>query len=315
MYLPFGGTRWESGTTPTDFRFTGQRKEAGFGLYDYNVRYYAPTIGRFVSADAVVPGAGNSQALNRYAYTFNNPLKYVDPSGHCPKPPGGGNIICVAGFIPTNTTVGIPGVVYFQGDNRDFSNNSKPGASRFWLWIDANTGNILDKKVHPTQRVTGPNGDPVGEPFPPRDTPDSNPLTELFYGSNQFTVTRAEDGTITLKYAVVCSDPICNRLLAPNGSITFKPNEFGTFDTFSYADAFPNLEAYHWQDGNLNNSYLFRIQNFSAAERQAGHSEMGTSLGMSWSMIYSVIFDSSDSRTLTYYIMADQQIIQLSEPH
>jgi RHS repeat-associated protein len=50
MYLPFGGTRWESGSTPTDFQFTGQRKEAGFGLYDYNARYYDPTIGRFVSA-------------------------------------------------------------------------------------------------------------------------------------------------------------------------------------------------------------------------------------------------------------------------
>jgi hypothetical protein len=30
----------------------------------------------------VVPSAGKPQALNRYAYTFNNPLKYTDPSGH-----------------------------------------------------------------------------------------------------------------------------------------------------------------------------------------------------------------------------------------
>jgi hypothetical protein len=37
-----------------------------------------------VSADTIVPGAGNPQALNRYGYVFNNPLKYVDPSGHCP---------------------------------------------------------------------------------------------------------------------------------------------------------------------------------------------------------------------------------------
>jgi RHS repeat-associated protein len=72
----------ESGTTPTDFQFTGQRKEASFGLYDYHARYYDPLIGRFVSADSIVPGAGNPQALNRYSYVFNNPLKYVDPSGH-----------------------------------------------------------------------------------------------------------------------------------------------------------------------------------------------------------------------------------------
>jgi RHS repeat-associated protein len=85
--LPFGGTRWESGATPTDFQFTGQRKESGFGLYDFNARYYDPTIGRFVSADTMVPGAGNPQALNRYSYVFNNPLRYVDPSGHDPLDP------------------------------------------------------------------------------------------------------------------------------------------------------------------------------------------------------------------------------------
>jgi hypothetical protein len=32
----------------------------------------------------MVPGAGKPQALNRYGYVFNNPLKYTDPSGHDP---------------------------------------------------------------------------------------------------------------------------------------------------------------------------------------------------------------------------------------
>jgi hypothetical protein len=45
---------------------------------------YSPLIGRFLSADSIVPGAGNPQALNRYAYTLGNPLKYTDPSGHDP---------------------------------------------------------------------------------------------------------------------------------------------------------------------------------------------------------------------------------------
>jgi hypothetical protein len=40
-YLPYGSIRWESGATPTDFQFTGQRKEAGFGLYDYHARRVA----------------------------------------------------------------------------------------------------------------------------------------------------------------------------------------------------------------------------------------------------------------------------------
>ena len=41
-----------------------------------------PSLGRFIQADSIVPGAGNPQAYDRYAYTLNNPLKYVDPSGH-----------------------------------------------------------------------------------------------------------------------------------------------------------------------------------------------------------------------------------------
>ena len=81
-YLPFGETRWAWGTTPTDRRYTGQRELAGVGLYDYNARMYWPAVGRFVSADTVVPGPGNPQAFNRYAYALGNPIRFSDPSGH-----------------------------------------------------------------------------------------------------------------------------------------------------------------------------------------------------------------------------------------
>jgi RHS repeat-associated protein len=82
-YLPYGEERWITGTLVTDFTFTGQRAERGFGLLDYNARYYDPGLGRFISADTVVPEAGNPQSLNRYAYVYNNPMRYVDPSGYC----------------------------------------------------------------------------------------------------------------------------------------------------------------------------------------------------------------------------------------
>ena len=82
-YHPWGGTRYTDGTTPTSYRFTGQREDATIGLYFYNARYYDPALGRFISADTLVPQAGNPQDLNRYAYVRNNPLRYTDPSGHC----------------------------------------------------------------------------------------------------------------------------------------------------------------------------------------------------------------------------------------
>ena len=86
-YKPWGENRYTSGTTPTTNRFTGQRQEAsvggGSGLYFYNARWYDPAIGRFLSADTVVAEPGNPQALNRYSYVYNSPIKYTDPSGHC----------------------------------------------------------------------------------------------------------------------------------------------------------------------------------------------------------------------------------------
>ncbi|MFZ2360343.1 MAG: RHS repeat-associated core domain-containing protein [Anaerolineae bacterium] len=81
-YFAYGGTRYDAGGQLTIYRYTGQRVEAGTGLYDYGARWYDPTIGRFLSADSIVPNPGDSQALNRYAYVNGNPLKYTDPSGH-----------------------------------------------------------------------------------------------------------------------------------------------------------------------------------------------------------------------------------------
>ncbi len=81
-YYPYGVARYTAGTTPTTFNFTGQRKDSGSGLLFYNARWYDPVVGRFLQSDTLVPGAANPQALNRYSYTLNNPLRYTDPTGH-----------------------------------------------------------------------------------------------------------------------------------------------------------------------------------------------------------------------------------------
>jgi hypothetical protein len=49
---------------------------------DYNARFYLPTVGRFVSGDVIVPIPFNPQSSSRYTYVLNNPMKYIDPSGH-----------------------------------------------------------------------------------------------------------------------------------------------------------------------------------------------------------------------------------------
>ncbi|MCP4529089.1 MAG: RHS repeat-associated core domain-containing protein [Aestuariibacter sp.] len=91
LYYPYGEERWSAsgGTLTTDYGFTGQRRERGIGLYDYNARFYDPALGRFVSADTIVPSPGNPQSLNRYSYARNSPLNRIDPSGHQDEPPSG----------------------------------------------------------------------------------------------------------------------------------------------------------------------------------------------------------------------------------
>jgi RHS repeat-associated protein len=81
-YYPYGDTRLTTGTIFTDKLFTGQREMAGLGIYHYGARFYSPKLGRFLSADTIVPSYTNPQNLNRFSYVTNNPLRYTDPTGH-----------------------------------------------------------------------------------------------------------------------------------------------------------------------------------------------------------------------------------------
>ncbi len=81
-----GEARFSAGTTPTTWRFTGQREDATIGLYYFNARYLDPQLGRFTQPDTIVPEPGNPQALNRYSYVNNRPTVLIDPTGHVAHP-------------------------------------------------------------------------------------------------------------------------------------------------------------------------------------------------------------------------------------
>ncbi|MBP7045011.1 MAG: hypothetical protein KBE23_19825 [Chloroflexi bacterium] len=92
-YLPFGGYRSGGPSTITDRGFTGHKENmTDLGLIYMNARFYAPGLGRFLSADSIVPNPINPQSLNRYSYVRNSPLNLIDPTGHrecgydCSKP-------------------------------------------------------------------------------------------------------------------------------------------------------------------------------------------------------------------------------------
>jgi RHS repeat-associated protein len=72
-------------------RCTGKERDAESGLDYFGARYYASSMGRWMSPDwsakaSAVPYAklDNPQSLNLYQYMRNNPLSGVDPDGHSP---------------------------------------------------------------------------------------------------------------------------------------------------------------------------------------------------------------------------------------
>ena len=81
-YSPFGEVSRNPGNYSTDKRFTGKIYDDSSALYYYGARYYDPEIGRFITADAVIAYPNDPQCFNRYSYARNNPIVYIDPSGH-----------------------------------------------------------------------------------------------------------------------------------------------------------------------------------------------------------------------------------------
>jgi RHS repeat-associated protein len=80
-YAPYGTVTRNEGADVAAYKFTGKELDST-GLYFYSARYYDPEIGRFVTPDTIVQSPYDPQSLNRYSYCRNNPIKYVDPSGH-----------------------------------------------------------------------------------------------------------------------------------------------------------------------------------------------------------------------------------------
>ncbi len=143
-YTAFGEVRAASGTTSTDYRYTGQRSDAEIGLYYYVARFYDPALGRFIQADTVVPGVGNPVAWDRYAYSGNNPINYNDPTGHAFKLdddsssrecPVNTCYITLIGSTPGLPYMPVSPVTYGQSVN----NSSSGGGS-----IDAGTNTLPD---------------------------------------------------------------------------------------------------------------------------------------------------------------------------
>src|SRR5581483_7981805 len=65
----------------TRLSYTSRETSVG-SLYQYRSRYYDAGYGRFSQQDTYEGESDSPPSLNRYTYTFGNPICYKDPSGH-----------------------------------------------------------------------------------------------------------------------------------------------------------------------------------------------------------------------------------------
>ncbi|HKO95844.1 MAG TPA: SpvB/TcaC N-terminal domain-containing protein [Pyrinomonadaceae bacterium] len=83
-YTPYGSTSYQAVAsqtqTPKRYRYTGKERDEENGLYYHGARYCAPWLARWTSVDP----AGSEAGLNTYEYAYDNPIRYVDPSGRQP---------------------------------------------------------------------------------------------------------------------------------------------------------------------------------------------------------------------------------------
>lgn len=78
-YDAWGNLMVQEEAIPNRFKYTGQQIDPVTLQYYLRVRFYNPVIARFTQEDTY-----RGDGLNLYAYCANNPIFYVDPSGHQP---------------------------------------------------------------------------------------------------------------------------------------------------------------------------------------------------------------------------------------
>lgn len=167
-FYPFGGERSYLSSSGNNYKFTGKERDAESGLDDFGARYLSSSLGRFTSPDSTSYSKSmNPQSLNLYAYAFNNPLIYVDPSGHevslsnCAEKEKCAAVLGKAAQLPTGVTAGVDksGNLELKGDLSKIKGGnalrllqlaqSKDKKVSFWI------GDKAPGVDHTTQNVKG----------------------------------------------------------------------------------------------------------------------------------------------------------------
>lgn len=82
-YDAYGNTTVNSGSPLNNpYQYNAEYTDSSTGNQYLRARYYDPASGRFLTKDTYLGETNDPLSRNLYAYTRNNPVNLVDPSGH-----------------------------------------------------------------------------------------------------------------------------------------------------------------------------------------------------------------------------------------
>jgi RHS repeat-associated protein len=86
-YDPYGVVTQSSGSSHTDYGFTGESYGDSTQLVYLRARYYNPADGRFQSRDTWGGISNTPMSFNKWQYVYSNPINITDPTGNEGVPP------------------------------------------------------------------------------------------------------------------------------------------------------------------------------------------------------------------------------------
>ncbi|WP_113672759.1 RHS repeat domain-containing protein [Vallitalea guaymasensis] len=81
-YNAYGEDYTSGNAVRNPLKYFGQYYDEETGTYYLRARYYNPVLNRFITEDSYLGNPNDPLSLNLYIYCHNNPIMFVDPSGH-----------------------------------------------------------------------------------------------------------------------------------------------------------------------------------------------------------------------------------------
>lgn len=81
-YEPYGKVVSSLGNDSSAYGYTGEMQDASTGMVYLRSRFYSSQTGRFITKDIWQGDYFTPQSINGWLYVLDNPILYIDPSGH-----------------------------------------------------------------------------------------------------------------------------------------------------------------------------------------------------------------------------------------